>query len=87
MISEDAEEYSKAITLMVDAVAPKLKQKGCLVHQICELSLSEGMTTRRVEENKIESALLAKIFEYSKCRIFLTNKCHAVAMTVSFRQA
>ena len=86
MISEDAEACSRAIALMVYAIAPNFERKGYLAHQICEASVPESIATRRVVDNKIEGSLLSKIFESSNFRKFLTDKCPAVALTVSFHR-
>ena len=86
MISEDAEECSRAIALMAYAIAPKLERKGYLASQICVLSSPESITTRRNLDTKIESSLLSKIFESSIFRRFLVDKCPSVATTVSFHR-
>ena len=85
-MSEDAEEYARAIALMAYAVAPNLKPKAYLVHEICDLSERGGISTRHVPDTRISCAVLTKIFESAKFRNFLMKTCPGVALTVSFRR-
>ena len=68
MISEDAEEYVRAIALMAYVVAPTLKPKAYIAQEICDLSMREGMSTRHGLETKISADTLTKIFKSFKIR-------------------
>jgi len=61
-MSEDAEEYAREIALMAYFVAPTLKPKAYLAHEICDLSLHGGISTRHNPEIKLASKLLLRNF-------------------------
>jgi len=79
MIIEDAQMCARAIALMVYHIAPKVKQKGYIAQEICQISSPRDLA------KKIDSAVLVRIFESQKCRKFLEKTCPGVAMSVFFR--
>jgi len=66
-----------AIALMVYLIAPKVKQKGYIVKEICQLSSARDLA------KKIDSAVLVQIFESQNCRFFLEKTCPGVAVSGS----